>query len=88
MEDDKKRDLPGVDLDPLSCAEMSPVFAEVECLEEHFRISEEELQELQEVFWAEPTDEELIEAFRERGEDDDPFYDMYPSEFDDKEDYF
>lgn len=85
MEDEKKRDLPQADLDPLSCAEMIPVFAEVECLEEHFRISEEEFQE---IFWGEPTDEEITEAFRERGEVEDPFFGMCPSDFDDEGDCF
>ncbi len=85
MEEKKRRDLPETDLKPLGCEELNPVIAEVECLEEHFQMSEEDLQD---IFWAEPTDQEIIDELRERYEIEDPFYGMCPSYFDEDEDCF
>ena len=81
MKDKRDTDLPQADLYLFGCAELTPIVAEVQCLEEHFQITDEAMYDS---LLREPTDEELCEAFSEWGEIDDPFYAMDPSDFEDE----
>ena len=80
MKDEKKPDLLVADPYLPECEELAPVVAEVQCLEEHFQITDEAMYDSH--LW-EPTDEELREAFSEWGQIEDPFIGLDPSDFED-----